>query len=204
MCTIHDRQTDGQARRKTMDDPKTRKPQNRIDFKKGLQQETPKKWEFSDPQSPPLLRDFGNFDLCRAPRTPVGKFKRGLTRGLKPQIFWENRWEILEGKSGLFRADWGLSRPIRAFSGRSGVSIRNVSAAMPAISRPKKLTFVLLILFSRNLQKSAKIRENLRKRLGLSPQVRPLKRILMVGGGTASKLVFAFDRLRAWPVKPCA
>ena len=31
-------------------------------------------------------------------------------RGLKPRFFRENRGEILPGKSGLFGADWGLSK----------------------------------------------------------------------------------------------
>ena len=34
----------------------------------------------------------------------------GTQTGLKPQIFRENRGEILSGKSGLFGANWGLFR----------------------------------------------------------------------------------------------
>ena len=53
----------------------------------------------------------------------MGAYKRGL----KPQIFRENRGEILPGKSGLFGADWGLSRNpgcIGAFRGRSDRFLR--------------------------------------------------------------------------------
>ena len=39
----------------------------------------------------------------------IGKIQTGAhKRGLKPQIFRENRGEILPGKSGLFGANWGL------------------------------------------------------------------------------------------------
>ena len=38
-------------------------------------------------------------------------------RGLKPQIFRENRGEILPAKSGLFGANWGLFRAYRGLFG---------------------------------------------------------------------------------------
>ena len=48
----------------------------------------------------------------------LGKSKRGLTNGgLKPQIFRENRANILPGKSGLFGPDWSLFRVYRGLSG---------------------------------------------------------------------------------------
>ena len=48
----------------------------------------------------------------------LGKSKGGLTNGgLKPQIFRENRGEILPGKSGLFGANWRLFRAGRGLFG---------------------------------------------------------------------------------------
>ena len=44
---------------------------------------------------------------------PTGAHKRGL----KPQIFRENRGKILPGKSGLFGANWGLFRAYRGLFG---------------------------------------------------------------------------------------
>ena len=38
-------------------------------------------------------------------------------RGLKPQIFRENRVKILPGKTGLFGANWGLFRAYRGLFG---------------------------------------------------------------------------------------
>ena len=47
-----------------------------------------------------------------------GKIQRGAPkRGLKPQIFRENRGEILPGKSGLFGANWRHFRAGRGLFG---------------------------------------------------------------------------------------
>ena len=63
-----------------------------------------------------------DFDQTFASRIPVGKIQRGAhKRGLKPQIFRENRGEILPGKSGLFGANWRHFRAGRGLiRGRSG------------------------------------------------------------------------------------
>ena len=51
-------------------------------------------------------------------RMGLGKIQTGAhKRGLKPQIFRENRGEILPGKSGLFGANWGLFRADRGLFG---------------------------------------------------------------------------------------
>ena len=48
----------------------------------------------------------------------LGKIQRGAhKRGLKPQIFRENRGEILHGKSGLFGANWRHFRAGRGLFG---------------------------------------------------------------------------------------
>ena len=48
----------------------------------------------------------------------IGKIQRGAhKRGLKPQIFRENRGEILPGKSGLFGANWRHCRAGRGLFG---------------------------------------------------------------------------------------
>ena len=48
----------------------------------------------------------------------IGKIQRGAYKGgLKPQIFRENRGEILSGKSGLFGADWVLFGAYRGLFG---------------------------------------------------------------------------------------
>ena len=48
----------------------------------------------------------------------IGKIQRGAhKRGLKPQIFRENRGEILPGKSGLFGANWRHFRAGRGLFG---------------------------------------------------------------------------------------
>ena len=48
----------------------------------------------------------------------IGEIQTGAyKRGLKPQIFRENRGEILPGKSGLFGADWSLFRACRGLFG---------------------------------------------------------------------------------------
>ena len=48
----------------------------------------------------------------------VGKIQTGARkRGLKPQIFRENRGEILPAKSGLFGANWDLFRAYRGLFG---------------------------------------------------------------------------------------
>ena len=50
--------------------------------------------------------------------TIFGKIQRGAhKRGLKPQIFRENRGEILPGKSGLFGANWRHFRAGRGLFG---------------------------------------------------------------------------------------
>ena len=51
-------------------------------------------------------------------RLNFGKIQTGAyKRGLKPQIFRENRAKILPGKSGLFGPDWSLFRPYRGLFG---------------------------------------------------------------------------------------
>ena len=48
----------------------------------------------------------------------LGKSKAGAHKGgLKPQIFRENRGEILPAKSGLFGANWDLFRAYRGLFG---------------------------------------------------------------------------------------
>ena len=63
-----------------------------------------------------FLKLFGRFrDI---PAKSLGKIQTGAhKRGLKPQIFRENRGEILPGKSGLFGANWGLFRADRGLFG---------------------------------------------------------------------------------------
>ena len=48
----------------------------------------------------------------------LGEIQTGAhKRGLKPQIFRENRAKILPGKSGLFGPDWSLFRVYRGLFG---------------------------------------------------------------------------------------
>ena len=59
------------------------------------------------PSSPP-----SQFTVC------IGKIQRGAhPRGLKPQIFRENRGVIFPGKSGLFGANWRHFRAGRGLFG---------------------------------------------------------------------------------------
>ena len=58
------------------------------------------------------------FGARRSLRFFIGKIQTGAyKRGLKPQIFRENRAKILPGKSGLFGPDWSLFRPYRGLFG---------------------------------------------------------------------------------------
>ena len=62
-------------------------------------------------------------------------------RGLKPQIFRENRAKILPGKSGLFGPDWSLSRAYRGLFGADWDRFLRTSQPRGAAEIPPKGPF---------------------------------------------------------------
>ena len=71
-----------------------------------------------------------------------GKSKGGAhKRGLKPQIFRENRAKILPGKSGLFGPDWSLFRAYRRLFGADWDRFLRTSQPRGAAEIPPKGPF---------------------------------------------------------------
>ena len=70
------------------------------------------------PKYPPYRETGVAIRLSHCVSCGIAKIQTGAhKRGLKPQIFRENRGQILPGKSGLFGANWGLFRADRGLFG---------------------------------------------------------------------------------------